>query len=141
MTDRETQACSCGAWEKVEEALEKIRGAFAGDDRCVGLTWRIDDKKNGGEFSILDVGKAHSIESSKYRRKNVAPCDLPVAILELRDKIDPPKPKEREWRPRSDIIYNPERDLVEFCMSQPDGYCRPPWRNLTIEAEQASEEA
>ena len=90
-----------------------------------------------------------------------AVCDLPAAIMELRDKVDPPKPKEREWR-ENDVVEALESSKavtgrIALVERVSDGTAflnfngqrgrwtagqisrRDCWRNLTIEAEEAEE--
>ena len=87
--------CACGAWDKIEEALNIFREKFKEEDRCVSLSWRLDGRWKG--LCITDTGKLKSA-GMELEIDHVEMCDLPAAILALRDKVAPPKPKEREWR-------------------------------------------
>ena len=71
--------CSCGALDEIREALERIASEGVGI-----LSWRIWTDRS--LYYVRREGKYVEIPCPNI-------CDLPAAILELRDKIDPPQPK------------------------------------------------
>ena len=136
--------CTCGFAEKVEAALNTIlKRTGAG-----GICWSLDTD----EGNILKP----LIPSKEYNTKCGAACDLPAAIFELRDKVKPPKPKEREWRVgdivilrlSDDVVRGLAREIRSLSGRRHDGFYihgnsaemgMQGWRNLTLEAEQAGE--
>ena len=135
--------CTCGFMSKIEAALERIREAHPVNS---GILWEWEDL-NRGLLRVYATGQP----TIKLRY----PCDLPAAILELRDKVDPPIQKARRWRV-GDVVQNEERRILArvtgFHQGIADGgftlnvtpvttvYIKRGWRNLTIEAERAGEE-
>ena len=139
--------CTCGAWDKIEEALERIKNGKNGIYKI------IYDFNPDAKWEMLEALEhpniCHQVRLDKF-------CDLGPAIIELADKVDPPKPKEREWRvgdkvqsPNGsvgvvyglmDIVGQDQGAEVQLIESEikygltPDG-AKPEWRNLTIEGE------
>ena len=95
---------TCETCRKVEDALNRIL--------------------NNTSFTFIKVTKnfveANIIDGNSPYIGIGAVCDLPIAILELADKVDPPKPKEREWK---------EGDLVEVGYDMPQ---MPPPKTVLI---------
>ena len=139
--------CTCGAWDKIEEALETL----ASSEKARKLTWVIHNKRL--EFMAEIAGIGVNVNGA---------CQLGAAILELADKVKPPKPKEREWRVGDEFLHpNGDRYLMTEYNKRGsrdgpscnllgigfDGFSglhvsqmkREGWRNLTIEGEQAGE--
>ena len=130
--------CSC--FEKIEAALERILGS----PDFSYLKWV---PKNGFIEAVFN-----GTRESPYVQGASQPCDLPAAIMELRDRLDPPIQKERQWRVGDEL--NDTRD-ARWVIVAPDergwkvirigdGSKREirdgkVWSNLTIEAEQAGE--
>ena len=79
--------CTCGAWEKLEEAWKRIE-AVVGSGK--GLVW------NAHSFDGSAILKVLAVENRTVSCE--AFCNIPVALFDLADLHDPPKPKEREWR-------------------------------------------
>ncbi|KKN01576.1 hypothetical protein LCGC14_1126490 [marine sediment metagenome] len=153
--------CSCGAWDKIEEALERIQKKYTNVDGTIyGLAWTFGmGKSNANNLCVTNVGPLCTSPNEVMGVEK--PCDLPAAIMKLRDKVDPPKPKEREWRVGdvvqsvSDVRYapgtvailtGPEKNHGGAVTNLPRGgtgnWFAPgnDWRNLTREAEQAGED-
>ena len=128
--------CTCGFAEKVEGALERILS------RKKGINFRHSE-------NILCAWD----NETDYEVECVNLCDLPASILELADKVKPPKPKERESQV-GDVMQEISRGGVYLVIGF-DGDGNPTlnkdhfrrrgilspsqWRNLSIEAEQAGE--
>ncbi|KKN79632.1 hypothetical protein LCGC14_0338360 [marine sediment metagenome] len=140
---RETQMCGCGAWEKIEAALERILS------RKKGINFRHSENI----LCAWDNEMDYEVECANL-------CDLPAAIMELRDKVDSPKPEEREWREgdyveRLDSVDTRIKAGEVRVISEVVGEGRfriwrknpaefhatkdSSWRNLTIEGEMAGE--
>ena len=138
--------CPCGAFAETEAALERIGHSYG------VLTWY-------KHIGILEATN-HTSRTTGILEKVVCKnaCDLPAAIMELRNKVDPPKPKEREWQigdmvlcnvagvdkkvagpwivtHSGDELFRHNGGLPGTSALRKDG-----WRNLTIEAELAGEE-
>ena len=143
--------CSCGFAEKIEAAVERIRKAEGFTSLSLGA--------NGDLWVNISGKGSQSVPKV---------CNLPAAILELADKVKPPKPKEREWRVGDVVeLVEPlayEQFKVGMKAILGDLAIRPPeswptnikhpdsvslslhagpknWRNLTIEGEMAGEKS
>jgi len=138
---------NCVTCRKVEDALERI------------INWQhFGFVKWAHNSSFIEIQKhpgAPNDVKSPFVVVNRA-CDLPVSILKLADKVDPPKPKERDWR-SGDLVMltaTPYQQLQNDTPYELDAYMsfgatwrlkrhgnhfysKRDFRNLTIEAEQA----
>ena len=133
--------CTCGAWEKVEKALERIMRTAPEYHRK--LLW---DWENGHLRRYNDpADAANSV-------KCFSVCELASGVVKLADLHDPPKPKEREWRVGDELKDTWDvRWLIVASIEEGwkvsrigtreeknirDGRV---WSNLTIEAEKVGE--
>ena len=138
--------CTCGARDKIERVLERI--GEKRDTLMLGLgnCWWLSVPAKGGQHERVIT----------FRNA----CGIPDALLQAADHVNPPKPKEREWR-RGDYVKKTDRvdtriDAGEIRMISEildqDTFriyrmkdseflitSKPGWSNLTIEAEQAGE--
>ncbi|KKL25063.1 hypothetical protein LCGC14_2409070 [marine sediment metagenome] len=147
--------CTCGAFAKIEAALERIKKSKDGIYKI------IYDFNRDAQWETLEALEAPNIYHQVRLDKS---CTLPAAIMELADKVKPPPQKEREWRVGDVVeLVEPlayEQFKVGMKAVLGDLAIRPPeswptnikhpdsvslslhagpknWRNLTIEAEQA----
>ncbi|KKN45761.1 hypothetical protein LCGC14_0679840 [marine sediment metagenome] len=137
-------SCTCGAWNNIEKALERIREQSI-YTRLILILSHMDFRD----------GEKHNDAHLPFDL-----CEIPAEILDLATKHTP---KEREWRVR-DVLKSPmgggygDHDwiivaiessgnfpikVVQFDTTKADGlypqHKNPNWRNLTIEAEQSGE--
>lgn len=75
--------CACGVFAKIEAALERIRQNRRPDQHKL-------------YYAFADGVLA--LENSDHRVVDLAICRVPAAIIELADKVSPPKPKTRGRR-------------------------------------------
>jgi len=131
--------CTCGAWDKIAEAFERI---FGTRNRIAMIL-----SKNDREIRIVsDEPPMGVIARAKYSYEQF--YDLSFIISELADEIDPPKPKEREWQVGDVAMRDIENPIIvsEVCdhtfkygPNQIYQEYKSLWRNLSIEAEKGAE--
>ena len=86
----------CRCFEDIEKALERIRG----NSKVSKLEWVFE----GVNLPyIRAVGRSGEELGTIYQKWGTEDCTLITNLLELADKVDPPKKKEREWR-AGDVI-------------------------------------
>ena len=143
--------CSCGFADKVEAALERIVSSTTHSGHRIfwdfhegklGYPW-MNIKENKQGQMVVDVANS---------------CDLPAAIFELADKVDPPPQKERGSRVGDELESHFGRIIItaidleennitaiEIGTGKIKEYYKcdmekgEVWKNSTIEAELAGE--
>ncbi|KKN61946.1 hypothetical protein LCGC14_0517150 [marine sediment metagenome] len=138
--------CTCGAWDKIEGAFRSFKNL--GDGFVISYN---DCDYDGMPPKRLALKLFKNFEHRSHEIDHVNWCDLPAAIMELADKVDPPKPKERGWEigdvvGRKDGSLDPKivrwlspHEIGVFGFGAHISHSKSEYRNLTIEAEQAGE--
>ena len=116
--------CTCGFADKIEAALERIESVSP------TIILDMEDKELRAFCGEKGQGGWTVPLPKNYK------CYLVSGLLELADKVKPPKPKRRQSR-EGDIMQTPDGS-VQFHKGNFHAYCKD-HRNLTIEAEQAGE--
>lgn len=143
---------TCETCQEVEKALKRIKFACKAESGSVTWGWSQLPGTMKGYLSLRGSFTTGDIEPILCE----LPCQIPRRLNILADKVDPPKPKEREWRVgdrlRSTLIGDedewvitkivPAREfpvqVIQLNTEQKNGLSMDSnWHNLTIKDEQA----
>lgn len=144
---------TCETCRKIEKALERIQ--FTCENTHGGLIWDWDHAKGVARGYLRLLWPRHEHPNIIWEPvKCEQSCDIPQALVELADMVDPPKPKEREWRVGDVVMLKPDEEgyvqvrpntpylitkdfpaLIKQVIVGGTNICRSRLRNLTILAE------